>query len=79
MGLVLLGANIPAGTRWKTMDGSFVDMTPALASQIFAAAAANDIAIFSAAEAHKAAMEASANPAAYDFSAGWPAMFEAQA
>jgi hypothetical protein len=54
-------------------------LTDPLPEQIFAAAAANDIAIFSAAEAHKAAMEASANPAAYDFSAGWPAMFEAQA
>jgi hypothetical protein len=79
MGLVLLGANIPAGTQWKTMDGSFVAMTPALAAQIFAGAAANDIAIFAAAEAHKAAMEASAEPLAYDFTAGWPATFGEQA
>lgn len=75
LGLVLLGASIPAGLQWKTMDGSFIEMTPALAQQILGAAAASDIAIFTAAEMHKAAMEASAEPAAYDFSGGWPAGF----
>lgn len=75
MGLVMLGANIPADTPWKTMDGSFEVMTPALAAQIFATAAASDIAIFAAAEAHKAAMEASQDPSSYDFSAGWPATY----
>ena len=39
MGLVMLGDNIPAGLQWKTMDGSFVVMTPSLAQQVFAAAA----------------------------------------
>jgi hypothetical protein len=75
LGLVLLGANIPAGLQWKTMDGSFVTMTPQLASQILVAAAASDQAIFAVAEAHKAAMESSADPASYDFSAGWPKSF----
>lgn len=75
MGLVMLGANIPANTPWKTMDGTTVIMTQALAGQIFATAAASDIAIFAAAETHKAAMEASADPSAYDFSGGWPAVF----
>jgi len=74
LGLVLLGANIPPGLQWKTMDGSFIVMTPTLAQQILGAAAASDAAIFAAAEAHKAAMEASADPAAYDFSGGWPAV-----
>lgn len=75
LGLVLLGANIPDGLRWKTMDGTFVDMTPDLAAQIFAAAGTHDDLTFQAAEIHKAAMEASADPAAYDFSTGWPAVF----
>lgn len=75
MGLVMLGANIPANTPWKTMDGSTVTMTQTLAGQIFATAAASDIAIFAAAETHKAAMETSADPASYDFSQGWPKMF----
>lgn len=75
LGLVLLGANIPANLQWKTMDGSFVTMTAALAQQLLAAAAASDQAIFAAAEAHRQAMEASADPAAYDFSTGWPKVF----
>lgn len=75
MGLVMLGANIPANTPWKTMDGSVITMTQTLAGQIFATAAASDIAIFAAAETHKVAMEASADPASYDFLAGWPAIF----
>lgn len=75
LGLVLLGASIPAGLQWKTMDGSFVTMTQQLAGQVLAAAAASDQAIFAAAEAHRQAMEASADPAAYDFSVGWPKVF----
>jgi len=76
LGLVMLGVNVPAGLQWKTMDGSFVAMTAELAASVFAAAAASDIAIFAAAETHRAAMEASNDPAAYDFSAGWPPVFE---
>lgn len=75
MGLVMMGASIPANTPWKTMDGSTVVMTQTLAGQIFATAAGSDIAIFAAAETHKAAMEASADPASYDFSTGWPKGF----
>jgi hypothetical protein len=75
MGLVMMGASIPANTPWKTLDGTTVVMTQTLAGQIFATAAGSDIAIFAAAEAHKAAMEASADPAAYDFSTGWPKGF----
>lgn len=75
MGLVMLGASLPQGVQWKTLSGEKVAMTPALAQQIFAAAAASDIAIFSAAEAHRAAMRASADPATYDFSGGWPPVF----
>lgn len=75
LALVLLGANIPSGLQWKTMDGTFVDMTPTLAAQIFAAAAMQDTATFQAAETHKSAMEASADPAGYDYSTGWPAIY----
>lgn len=75
LGLVMLGESIPEGLKWKTMDGTFVDMTPALAQAVFAAAAASDIATFAAAEAHKAAMEAAEVPGEYDFSAGWPSVF----
>lgn len=72
LGLALLGANIPDGLQWKTMDGSFVTMTQQLAGQILAAGAASDQSIFAVAETHKAAMEACADPASYDFAANWP-------
>lgn len=75
MGLVMLGAGIPANTPWKTMDGTTVTMTQTLAGQIFTTAAASDIAIFAAAETHRVAMEAAADPADYDFSGGWPKVF----
>ena len=71
----MMGAGLPAGLQWKTMDGSFITMTPSLAQQIFTGAAASDQAIFAVAEQHRVAMEASPDPAAYDFSTGWPKVF----
>ena len=75
IGLVMMGASIPANLQWKTMDGTFITMTQTLASQVFQAVAASDQAIFAAAETHRAAMEASADPASYDFSTGWPKVY----
>lgn len=75
MGLVMMGASIPTNLQWKTMDGSFIAMTQALASQVFQAVAANDQTIFAAAETHRVAMEASADPASYDYSGGWPKVY----
>jgi len=78
LGLVLLGANIPAGLRWKTMDGSFVDMTQALVQQIFAAAIVQDTALFATAEQHRASVEALTTVgevAAYDWRSGWPDVY----
>lgn len=65
-----------APIAWKTMDASFVPVTARLAQQITAAAEAADLATFKAAELHRIAMEASADPSTYDFSAGWPAIYE---
>jgi hypothetical protein len=75
IGMAMMGASIPPGLQWKTMDGTFVAMTPELASQVFQAVAALDIAAFTAAEQHRAAMEVSENPFEYDYSAGWPIAF----
>lgn len=72
LALVVFGSNLPSSIMWKTLDGSFVEMTPALAIQIFQSSAASDIAIFTVAEHHKAMMMASPNPTTYDFSGGWP-------
>lgn len=74
--LSMMGVAMPAGIQWKTMAGDFVEMSPELANQIFAAVAANDQAIFSVAEQHKQAMQASSEPWLYDFSTGWPQTFE---
>lgn len=80
LALAMMGAAIPAGLMWKTLTLTpppvFVEMTPALAQGIFQATAASDAAIFAAAEAHRLAMEASANPENYDFSGGWPVSIE---
>lgn len=69
--LTILGQPV----RWKTMDGSFVSVTAQLAFDIVAAAGNLDAQLFAVAETHRAAMEATADPAAYDFSAGWPETF----
>ena len=76
MGLLLMGSNMPSNINWKTMDGTFVAMTPVLAQQIFNAAAASDLAIFATAEAHRAAVMASATPETYDYSGGWPDVYQ---
>ena len=74
MGLVMMGAGIPGGLQWKTMDGSFVTMTQTLASQVFSAAAASDAALFSHAEQIKAVMEA--DPVNFSLAGQtWPAVF----
>lgn len=75
MGLVMMGASIPANLQWKTIDGTFITMTQTLASQVFQAVAASDRAIFAVAETHRATMEASADPASYDYSGGWPKIY----
>jgi len=69
--LTILGQPV----RWKTMDGSFANVTAQLAFDIVAAAGDLDARLFAVAETHRASMEAAADPAAYDFSAGWPETF----
>lgn len=69
--LKIAGQDIP----WKTMDGSFVFMTVQIAFDIVAAVALLDATAHVKAEGHKVAMEKSADPANYDYSAGWPVVF----
>jgi hypothetical protein len=78
LGLLMYGANMPAGIMWKTMSGSFVQMTPTLAQQIFGTIGAKDTAIFTVAETHKAQMNASSDPASYNYLTGtptWPTVY----
>lgn len=74
LGLVMMGANVPA-VQWKTMSGTFVTMTQALANAIFNAVASLDQNAFANAEQHRTAMMASATPANYDYSTGWPQVY----
>ena len=74
MALVMMGAAIPANLQWKTMDGSFVTMTQTMASQVFAAAAASDAALFARAEQIKATMES--DPVNFILTAQpWPSVY----
>lgn len=75
LGLVMMGANMPQNIMWKTMAGSFVQMTPTLAGQIFQATAASDMTIFTIAEQKKVAMMASADPETYQYLTGWPLIY----
>ncbi len=75
LGLRMLGNSIPPGLMWKTMDGSFVEMTPALSAGIFLAVLTQDTQIFAVAEQHRAAVYASEDPFSYDFTLGWPPIF----
>jgi hypothetical protein len=75
LGLVMMGTNMPPGIMWKTMDGSFIPMTPQLAQQLFFAVATQDMVIFGVAEHHRVAMMASSHPDTYDFSQGWPKVY----
>lgn len=70
LGLVIAGAGLPIGLQWKTMDGSFIAMTQALAGQVFQAAMQSDAAIFNAAETHKTNSQVS--PDTYNYLTGWP-------
>jgi hypothetical protein len=69
-----MGAPLMA-TPWYAMGGVPVVMTASLALRLLPAAMAQQVAIFEAAKAHKALLDACADPADYDFSGGWPQVF----
>lgn len=73
LGLVALKENIPENLQWKTMDGTFILMTPELAMSIFVNTAISDTIIFRIAEVHNATMRSSTEDASnYDFMKNWP-------
>lgn len=76
--LVMMGASIPPTTIWKTLDNGYVPMTQTLAGQIFAAGAAQDSALFTKAAEHKAAIDESSTPDAYNWKTGWPATYQGE-
>jgi len=77
LALTMMGANMPAGIMWKTMQGTFVQMTPQLAGQIFQTIAASDQAVYARAEYHRQHMilDDPLHPENYDYSGGWPMIY----
>lgn len=75
LGLRMMGADLPPDLHWRTLGGHYPLMTPALAEAIFWATAALDQALFAVGEQHRAALAASTDPLAYDYSGGWPPSF----
>ena len=76
LGLVLMGASIPTGLQWKTMQGTFVEMTTALAQVVFQAAAVQDNLLFTYAEQLNQQVQASTNPDSVDIEQGWPETYQ---
>lgn len=82
LGLVMLGNNIPSGLLWKTMDGSFVEMTPALAQGVFQAATIQDAHLFAYAEGLNHALQSLTSPesiSAFVITEGWPETYTSAA
>jgi len=75
LALLSLGEQLPE-IQWKTMDNSFVALTPLIVQQIFAASIAREQAVFTRAEVLRAAVMASDDPDSIDITGGWPARFE---
>ena len=61
---------------WKTMDNSFLQLTPELLREIMQTMHDDEEADFINAEKHKAAMLKAENPLEYDYSGGWTANYE---
>lgn len=76
LSLKMMGSSMPNGIMWKTMDNSFVPMTPDLVTQIFNASVIQDQAIFANAEQHRLNMQAAEDPAIYNYMTGWPQAFQ---
>ena len=64
--------------NWKTMDNSFLMLTPELLREIMQAMHDDEEADFINAEKHKAAMLKAEHPLEYDYSDGWTANFDEQ-
>jgi hypothetical protein len=64
--------------NWKTMDNSFLMLTPELLREIMQTMHDDEEADFINAEKHKAAMLKAENPLEYDYSDGWTENFDEQ-
>jgi len=74
MAMFMMGVNLPR-IPWKTMDGTYIDTVPTLATAVFQGVANQDVILFGIANWHKTQMELSLDPINYNYSNGWPATF----
>lgn len=75
LALILLGANIPSNLIWKTMDGSFINMTQSLVGLIFQTMNATEQSNYANAEYHINQVRTTQN-INYDYSTGWSLKYE---
>lgn len=61
---------------WKTMDGTFVPITPHLAKEVFRAAEAQDAATFRHAEVLWSQVQAVPDPRSINLNDGWPPIYQ---
>lgn len=73
--LATVGAGIPAGYRLDTMDDRSVVVDQVLVTSIITAITSHDKACNIAARDHKQAVNAAADPSAYDWRTGWPVIY----
>lgn len=69
------GDQLEAGIAWKTMDGSFVQLTPAIVTEVYAAIRAKERAAFVRGEQLWAQLNAAPDPLTVPLDVGWPASF----
>lgn len=74
--LTLLGASIPPNLMWKTMNGSFIQMTQSLVQTIFQTMIMVEQSNYANAEIHINNIRNSTTPKSYDYSTGWIAKYE---
>jgi hypothetical protein len=78
LSLLTMGAAMPVGLEWKTMDGTFIQMNPELAQAVFAAQVAQEQGIFTVAEQKRLALVQLATVdevAAFKWDTGWPEVY----
>lgn len=72
LGMVTLGDSLPPNINWRTMDGTFVILTPQLVLQVFNAVMTKEVISFGKGAALYNQIMNSDDPLAIDISTGWP-------
>lgn len=75
--LFAAGGMLKKTVRWKTMDGSFIELDADGVTAVAAQIMNNEQEDFAVAERHKAAMLKAENPLEYDYSGGWTQTYQA--